>query len=103
MVLHDLAISYHRVKDLRICLHGFQGLRRRHQGAAPRFAKTSADVTPMNPKKAEDGSHGCMVLPFYRKCPRGSAGWKWSAISTSTKGNSVPRNSGGNEKGKGKD
>ena len=24
--------------------------------AAPRFAKTIAEVTPMNPKKAEDGS-----------------------------------------------
>mmetsp|Transcript_124087 Transcript_124087/g.347497 ORF Transcript_124087/g.347497 Transcript_124087/m.347497 type:complete len:92 (-) Transcript_124087:2-277(-) len=30
--------------------------------AAPKFAKTIAEVTPMKPKKADDGSHGCMAL-----------------------------------------
>ena len=29
--------------------------------AAPRLAKTSAEVTPMNPKNADEGSHGCMA------------------------------------------
>eukprot|EP00404_Azadinium_spinosum_P019950 CAMPEP_0180483660 /NCGR_PEP_ID=MMETSP1036_2-20121128/35541_1 /TAXON_ID=632150 /ORGANISM="Azadinium spinosum, Strain 3D9" /LENGTH=64 /DNA_ID=CAMNT_0022491483 /DNA_START=48 /DNA_END=242 /DNA_ORIENTATION=- len=28
--------------------------------AAPRFAKTMAEVTPMKPKKADEGSHCCM-------------------------------------------
>lgn len=28
--------------------------------AAPRFAKTMAEVTPMKPKNAEEGSQGCI-------------------------------------------
>mmetsp|Transcript_124675 Transcript_124675/g.323898 ORF Transcript_124675/g.323898 Transcript_124675/m.323898 type:complete len:81 (+) Transcript_124675:356-598(+) len=30
--------------------------------AAPKFAKTIAEVTPMKPKKAEEGSHGCILV-----------------------------------------
>merc|ERR1719236_126180 len=30
--------------------------------AAPRFAKTIAEVTPMKPKKDEDGSHAARML-----------------------------------------
>eukprot|EP00490_Sorites_sp_Unknown_P016068 CAMPEP_0114650730 /NCGR_PEP_ID=MMETSP0191-20121206/7861_1 /TAXON_ID=126664 /ORGANISM="Sorites sp." /LENGTH=60 /DNA_ID=CAMNT_0001864687 /DNA_START=427 /DNA_END=609 /DNA_ORIENTATION=+ len=30
--------------------------------AAPKLANTSAEVTPMKPKKAEEGSQGCMTV-----------------------------------------
>mmetsp|Transcript_125239 Transcript_125239/g.286972 ORF Transcript_125239/g.286972 Transcript_125239/m.286972 type:complete len:83 (-) Transcript_125239:13-261(-) len=45
--------------------------------AAPRFAKTIAEVTPMKPKKADDGSHAAITVDAanmaesYRVVPAG--------------------------------
>lgn len=33
--------------------------------AAPKLAKSMAEVSPMKPKKAEDRSHWCMALALF--------------------------------------
>ena len=69
MILNDLAIFYHQVRRTGFSEGFLQGLRPSRCSSQVRKDQRWT-VTPMNPKKADDGSHGCMVTGSARwKCP----------------------------------